>query len=257
MIKQELLRFKSLYELLGFKAMLGYCYLKRDGKKSFIPEGKIPDYKINAIQLGLNGIAWVIDFDYRNGIDGFGNFPEHLKKLIDPDIVRDQSQSGSIRLWYRGDSRLHDLTGNNDKIDLITKKILVAPSVVENGGKYEWVIPLRRIEDLKPMPEPLFQFFYNRQLEREGKNITSVSIIPIETKTLNQISEKQKSNLYESLNRFVDSRSGFGFFTWALLIGLDRETIWNLCNGNAYCRKRGRKWFDYSINKSLRRVQHA
>jgi hypothetical protein len=249
--KEQIIKTAKFYQSLGLVVVIGYAYMRKGGKKSFVPEGRIPDYKINALQVIPGHKLAIIDCDCREGIDGYASLLRICS--IPKETVCDISQSGCPRYWFYADSRLKSITGDKSKIDLLTSssKVIVAPSQVQGGGCYRWQIPLKKLSDLQPMPKLLFEFFFSRQK-------SELAPVPIVNgmKTLDQISANQKRCLLDSINRFVDSRSGFRVFAWAVAIGLDRESVWSLCSGVPYCKKRGRKWFDFSFtNAELRAVK--
>lgn len=252
MINKQLLSYKHLYEVLGFTVMLGYCYIKKDGKKSFVPQGKIPEWKLNAVQILPDSIAVIVDIDIRDGIDGSRNLPCNIPEFT----PKDRSQSGSFRYWFRYDFRLNTITGDSSKIDLLTgnSAVIAAPSNVENGGVYSWIIPLKRIDDLQPMPKELFDFFNEKILVREAKKTVQIPVKNIVVKNLQDITERQKNSLIATLNRVTGNNSLFRFLTFAFDLGLDSNTIRNLCRDNQYLKNRPKQYLESSIRRAADKI---
>lgn len=254
---KTLMSYYRLYELLGFKPILGYAYLKSNGKKSFVPQGRhIPEWKLNSIQIIPGDITAIVDCDIRGRIDGSRNLP----CPISSGTPTDRSQSGACRYWFRADTRLTSLTGDPIKIDLLTgtTPVIAAPSKVEHGGVYQWIVPLKRIEDLKPMSQQLFDFFHEKIQTRKRK-IELLTPKNFDSKTTSELTQKRQAVLYENLAEIHDSRTAFKFITWAICCRLRSEQIWSLCQDKPYCQKRGRKWFELSVRNAARKlgVQYA
>lgn len=80
------------------------------------------------------------------------------KEFQIPPTVSARSGSGGEHFFFKYPSGVYVKSGSaisGEGVDSRAEKgyILLAPSINENGGKYEWIIPLESKEDLAEMPE--------------------------------------------------------------------------------------------------------
>ena len=259
LVNRELLYWKRFYLGFGFAVKLGYCYLTKNGSKGFVPEDKIPDRKINAIQIIPGNKALVLDIDNRAGVNGHDFLPCSIPEGT-PSV---QTQSGSGRqYWFSGDTCLKTFADSKNRIDLLTGStgIFAPPSKIQGGGVYHWLVPLDK-DRLLNLPDEILLYCLKRQQPRAPeKQQRTYSPVMIGSKGLYDISPKQRACLEGALERCRTAQKGgrsdndFRFIIWGLSIGLDVNTLWGLCRDVGKFKEKRLSYFRGTVKQALKKI---
>lgn len=247
-MKKKIDQAKIHYQELGFSTICGYCYKTKTGKKGFTPEGNIPNWKINALQVIPGNLALIVDIDSNDVL---------LPFTIADKTPTTISQSGNRHFWFQANNTLKARVNTQLKIDLLTgdKPVLVPPSHVDGGGCYKWFTPLNSLCDIKPVPEEIIQFFEQFQQPHMPKTVVTHG-----RKAIADLSPKQRDKLYQALSGCQSAQTGdrsnadFAFVIWGLSCGLSENAIWELCRGYSKFKTRGYKYFLTTIRNAHSRL---
>lgn len=183
---------------------------------------------------------------------------------IPPDTVSAKTRRGGRHYFFLHPKKLTHTTISKllDKpVDVRGAKgmIILPPTCIENS-RYEWIVSPENGVIRNP-PDELVRLIrkHNRQKKVKLPD-ESVMHSPVGKCGAYKLSKKQKAILNERLDQARNARVGdrsekdFWVVEWAIKIGIDKESIYEIVKNVGKFKERGREYFNAVYKKVLNRV---